>query len=301
MNFKKYPKVRRLGVEEIDGILIGKCHVQEKIDGANTSIWIEDGVVQCGSRSRHLKTGDFNGFVPYAQSHLGIKKLLDEFSNYRLYGEWLVRHTIAYNETSYKQFYLFDIEVNDKFLDIEVVNDIADEFKINKPHYFGLFDNPLISELKEFVGQSKLGDRGEGIVIKNNGFINKFGNPQYAKIVTEKFKEESALVFGGNNKHSESYWEMYIVQKYMTMARVEKIMNKIQPTVEKKLDITDTPKIINSAYHDMLTEEIWTIQKKVKKIDLKKLQLLSCRKAAKIYHDILNNHISVAYEKNNNS
>lgn len=39
-DFKPYFKIHRLGKEETEGILIGECHVEEKIDGANTSILI---------------------------------------------------------------------------------------------------------------------------------------------------------------------------------------------------------------------------------------------------------------------
>lgn len=51
MEFKTYPKIHRLGKEETDGMLDALekddiIVVQEKIDGANTSIWLDkDGVV----------------------------------------------------------------------------------------------------------------------------------------------------------------------------------------------------------------------------------------------------------------
>lgn len=57
----KYPKIHRLGSDENEGILFGKCFVQEKIDGANTSIWVEGGEIKCGSRNNEL-SGGFNGF-----------------------------------------------------------------------------------------------------------------------------------------------------------------------------------------------------------------------------------------------
>jgi len=116
--FKKYPKIYRLGKEETDGILIGDVHIEEKIDGANGQIWIEDGKVRIGSRNNTLtcdvhnpKEGDnhFNGFLTYVAQHEGINKLLTEHPEIRLYGEWLVRHTLQYNETNYQHFYLFDI------------------------------------------------------------------------------------------------------------------------------------------------------------------------------------------------
>ena len=106
MPFVEYKKIKRLGDEENDGILLGTCFIQEKIDGANTSIWIEDGDIHCGSRTQDLYKSEkgFNGFVQYARTHAGIAKLLEANPSYRLYGEWLVRHTISYNETFYKEW-----------------------------------------------------------------------------------------------------------------------------------------------------------------------------------------------------
>lgn len=289
-----YPKILRLGHEDTDGILEGKCHIQEKIDGANTSVWIEDGIIKCASRNHPVESG-FNGFVDYIENHEGVNRLLKEHPDYRLYGEWLVKHTVQYNETAYKKWYMFDIHVGDAWYDTAVVNAHAITYGIDKPTLFATIDNPTMEDLNGFMGRSDLGQIGEGIVIKNPLFINKFFNRQYAKLVSEKFKEDNAITFGGNNKHSECYFEMWVVNKFMTLERIRKIMNKIQPTIDEKLDMEHTSKIINTAFHDMLTEEIWTIQKKCQSIDFRKLGHLAQKKAAKIYHDILNDFISVAY------
>lgn len=297
MQFKEYRKIHRFGSEENEGILEGFCFIQEKVDGANTSIWVrEDGWLGKGSRTQDVTGGEFNGFVKYVETNEGIKRLLTDFPHYRLYGEWLVRHTLQYKETAYKQWYLFDIlnEQNNKMLNIQEISAIAQLYNIKTPKLFAELINPKLEDIMKFVGQSELGERGEGVVIKNFGFINKFGDLEYAKIVTDKFKEDNALVFGGNNKHCESYWEIYAVNKYITLERVRKIMNKIQPTVNHVLGMEETARIINSVHHDAITEEIWEIQKKIPKLDFKKFAHLSCRKAAQIYHDILNNDISVA-------
>ena len=45
MEYKAYPKIHRLGKEETDGILDHEFVVQEKIDGANISIFELDGKV----------------------------------------------------------------------------------------------------------------------------------------------------------------------------------------------------------------------------------------------------------------
>lgn len=300
MTFKKYPKIHRLGKDETIGILEGTCYVQEKIDGANVSIWLDKrGEVTCGSRNRELTEG-FNGFVEWVKGSENVKEFFQENPTLRLYGEWLVKHTIAYNETAYRQFYLFDItevedgEESEEFSAPEAVNMIAEAFGFKYPQLFGEFENPTVEQIQEFVGKSEIGDKGEGVVIKNMDFRDKYGNHNYAKIVTQAFKEDNGITFGGNNKFSDTYWEMYIVNKYMTLPRVEKIMNKLQPVIEEKLDLQHTPRVSGTAYHDMLTEEIWEIAGKVGTVDFKALKKLAQRKAQQIYKDIINDTIGVA-------
>ena len=293
--FHSYGKIHRLGKDEVEGVLLGTVHVQEKLDGANTSIWLDEGVLCMGSRTRMLGDEEFNGFVPYVKDHEGINNLLANHPDYRLFGEWLVRHTISYKETAYKKFYLFDIRVEGEgYLPAEKVREIALEYGIETVPLHGVFENPTLEFLMEFVGKTEFGDMGEGIVLKNLGFKNKFGDTTFAKIVTEKFKEHNAITFGGNNKFSDTYWEVYIVNKYMTLARVQKIMNKLQPEINERFDMKHIPRIAGTAYHDMLTEEVWEIANKVDHIVFKTLKRIAFAKAKQIYVDILNESISVA-------
>jgi len=290
MEFLKYPKIHRLGATENSFILVGTCYIQEKLDGANASIWMEDGEIVCASRNQMVGRGGFNGFWDYAQEHQGIKQLLEDekSSKYRLYGEWLVKHSIPYPQECYKKFYLYDIEVDGEYLLPDKVLDLCQTYDILTPKTFAVLENPTEEEVKAFVGQSSIAEKGEGIVIKNPDFVNKFGEKVYAKIVTPSFSEENSLLFGGNNKHADSYWELYVMNKYITIPRVQKVMNKIQPQVEKSLDMEHTSQIISTVYHDMLTEEIWNIQKKCEHIDFNTLRRVSTRKAAILFHGILN-------------
>jgi AraC-like DNA-binding protein len=309
MNFKKYPKVHRLGKDETDGILFGTVHVEEKLDGSNVQIWLEEGELQFGTRNQRITEG-FNGFVEYCKADPAITKLFSEHPMMRIYGEWLVRHTISYNETAYKQFYLFDATLREpnltedereEFMSREAIKEIADRYGFKTPQYHGSWTNPTEEEflvIKALAGLSALGDKGEGIVLKNEEFRDKFGNHNHAKIVTEAFKEDNGVTFGGNNKHSDTYWEMYIVNKYMTLARIEKIMHKLQPEIDEKLDLKHIPRITNTAYHDMLTEEIWEIAKKVGTVNFKSLKRVALKKAVQIYKDKLSGDISVADRSN---
>lgn len=299
--FRPYNKIHRLGKEEVEGILDGICVIQEKVDGANTSIWLQDGEVKCASRSRVLGDEEFNGFTAYVKNHAGIQQMVHDMPDTIFYGEWLVRHTIQYKETAYKQWYMFDMRLKDEgapYQDQRIVQATAEWYGINYPQVFGTFSCPSAEQIQEFVGKTAYGEKGEGIVIKNLDFKDKFGSCNYAKIVTQEFKEDNGVVFGGNNKYSETYHEMYVVNKYMTLARVEKIMNKIQPEINKKLDMEHIPRIMGTCYHDLLTEEIWEIANKVPKLDFKSLKRLCDKKSKQIFVDIINDSISVADRKN---
>lgn len=300
MEFRKYEKIYRLGKEETDGILSGTVNVTEKLDGANLSIWLgEGGEIRVGSRNNDLTANgnEFNGAVKYCNTHPGIKKLFANHPKFRLYGEWLVRHTLAYNETAYKKFYLFDIHKEGVgFAKQSSVQKFGETYEIDTVPFLGEFENPTLQELTKLVeGQkSAYGEKREGIVIRNPEFTNQFGDKCNAKIVSEGFMEDNGVTFGGNNKYSEAYWEQYVSNKYITLERVRKIMNKIQPEVNKRLDMEHIPRIINTVYHDMVTEEGWEIANKVKKIDYDVLKRICGKKAKQIFVDILNNSLSVA-------
>lgn len=304
MKFRVYDKIHRLGKEETDGILDGLCFLQEKIDGANTSVWLGDeGELRCGSRTQDITGGSFNGFVDYVNNHEGIKLALRENPNCRLYMEWLVRHTVAYKETFYKKAYLFDVDVYNtegehSFMSPDKVALFAQQYGIEVVPSITSIENPTLEQIEEYVGKSSFGDRGEGVVIKRPGFINKFGDRCYAKVVTQSFKEDNAIVFGGNNKHSDTYHEMWVVNKFCTLSRVEKIMNKIQPTINERLDLQHTPRIAGTVYHDIWQEEGYSIAKSVPALNMRSLQRLAHKKIIQIYKDIILDRVSVADRDN---
>lgn len=149
MSHIKYNKIYALGKDETRDYLEGDGHivVEEKIDGANTSVWLEDGKMCFGTRNNQIEEG-FNGFVDYCKANEGIHNLLSNHPTYRLFGEWLVRHTIHYNETAYREFYLFDIldQDTEEFLPNHMVRNLAVQYDIRKPHRF--YEGVPISEEK---------------------------------------------------------------------------------------------------------------------------------------------------------
>src|SRR5699024_1114953 len=118
MKFKKYQKVRRLGTVETEGIGVGACFVFPKIDGTNASCWIDEGEIKAGSRNRELTLEkDNRGFYKWVLGQYNIKDFLWDNPQLRLYGEWLVPHTLkTYRESAWRDFYVFDVMCRGEFL-----------------------------------------------------------------------------------------------------------------------------------------------------------------------------------------
>lgn len=305
MQFKEYKKIHGLHKEECDGILEGTCYIQEKLDGANASIWLgDDGNIHYGSRSRDLfLAGDnFNGFGDWVKANEeNLKSLFAELPFARLNGEWLVRHTIGYNELSYKKFYMFDIDIEDGSNTklIESMYVLAERHNIPTAQLFAKIYNPTLEQIKEFAGKSEHGPKGEGVVIKNLNFVNKFGDKQFGKFVTQEFKEDNAVTFGGNNKTSESYHEMYYVNKFMTLPRVMKVFHKIEAS-EGRLSEKHIPRIMGTCFHDLMAEEGYTIAEEMSKgntpFNFKAFKGLCNKKSKSIFLELLTGDISVAHQ-----
>jgi hypothetical protein len=55
MEFKSYQHIERFGMTEVENIELGKCYIFPKIDGTNSSVWLDDeSNIQAGSRNRVL-------------------------------------------------------------------------------------------------------------------------------------------------------------------------------------------------------------------------------------------------------
>jgi len=68
----KYQHVERVGNDEVDGILVGRVHIQPKIDGANGQVGI-NGNLYCASRNQVLSESTTNqGFWNHVQDNAAI-------------------------------------------------------------------------------------------------------------------------------------------------------------------------------------------------------------------------------------
>ena len=304
MQFKPYNKIHALHKEECEGILEGTCYIQEKVDGANASIWLgDDGEIHYGSRSRDLflANDNFNGFGDWVRAHPQLKFFFKQYPAIRINGEWLVRHTIGYRETSYKKFYACGMVQSDggitMVLDFDDMYFLASTYEIPAVQLHGKFENPSMELIRSFAGQSVLGEKGEGVVVKNLSFRNKFGDVNFGKYVTQEFKEDNGVTFGGNNKFSETYEEMYFVNKFVTLPRVEKTTHKLE-SMEGKLSEKHIPRVMGMVFYDVMSEEGNDMANHLAKngadFNFKKFRELCNKKSKSIFMELLTGDVSVA-------
>lgn len=281
--FKKYQHLERFGTTEVQNIELGECFVFPKIDGTNASIWLENGEIQAGSRTRHLSIEKDNaGFLDWVLKQENLLNYLKKNPTHRLFGEWLVPHSLkTYRQDAWRKFYVFD-----------VVEDLEEDFKyINYNDYKLLLEQHNIdyippiavirnSNYEQLVNQLMKNDfliedgkgYGEGIVLKNYDFKNKYGRTTWAKIVTSEFKEKHAKVMGKSTIEGKKMVEEEIAEKYVTTAFCEKEFAKIESTDGWSSKMI--PRLLNVIYYEIVKEECWNFVKEHKNpvINFKTLQ-----------------------------
>jgi len=237
MTQKKYTDVTRLGHKSTAGVLtVGDYIViQEKIDGANASFTITDGELKAFSRNTELsednRLGGFYDFVFEREDDFKANLIPD----YIYFGEWLNQHKITY-EGNMKKFFLFDIysKSQEKYLDISIVNCEANRLGLNLAPVFYVGKYESFEQLQEYIGKTmlngKLGDveTGEGIVVKNVDYVDRFGNQMYVKLVTDAFREVQKQKQAKNPTEYMSTPEYILAESVATYPRVEKIIYKLR-------------------------------------------------------------------------
>jgi len=274
--FKKYMHIERFGNDEVQGIELGDCYIFPKIDGTNASVWLgEDEKLHAGSRRRELSLEDDNsGFYKYACDDIALVAFLSQNPHLRLYGEWLVPHTLkTYSEDAWRKFYVFDVynDTTEKFLSYDEYREI-----FNGQGHYGInyipaicmiqnatYDNLLV-ELQNNVFLIEDGKGvGEGIVIKNYQYRNRFGRLCFAKMVRNEFKEKHGKEMGYAEKVFKEMVEQDIINKYLTETLIDKTYAKIV-TEKEGWNSKYIPMLFGILYYDFVNEELWNAIKTMK-------------------------------------
>lgn len=296
---KLYPKIQAVHKEEAKGFDEGYIIVEEKVDGSQFRVEIDDqGIVSIGSRKiDNIHQGDAQGFT------VGIENAMKIFDGVKadpgeiisVFGEFLSKpkqNTIPYERVPTSNIVIFDVVINGKYLDREEKERFA----------FGLglevvpilwkgegkdFTDEIREELlktKSFLGHQKGYDRVEGIVVKN---YNKFYDERYRnlegkhmtiKIVNSTFQEINKVENPGQGDKLEN-----LINLYCNEARWRKSIEHLLDSNELEFHMKDMAKLAPAVINDILEEEGETIKAKLFEIMWPKIKGRAVRGLPEFY------------------
>ena len=233
------------------------------------------------TRNRALTAGvdDNHGVRAHILADNRFKDYLAEYPTHRLYGEWLVPHTVrTYLGDAWKKFYVFDVMDGERYLPYDEYKPACAVHGILTVPPIARLSNPTFGEVAAFQNDCRFlikdGSLGEGIVIKRYDFVNRFGETVWAKLVRPAAKVAMKMQ---KPIDAESV-EAAIVEKFLSPELVEKEYAKIISDTgywEKKL----IPKLLGVTWYTFINEETFNFLRHFKnpKIDFKLLNALVIR------------------------
>lgn len=185
--------------QEREALLGGPVRVEEKLDGANVALWLEEGATRVASRGgpdaidRAGQLGRLRGWA--AERGDALRELLA--SERVLYGEWLLlTHSIAYDGLP---DYLVGLDVwspADGFAPVEERDRLLRAAGIATPplRHEGRLDG--LAEVDRLVGSSAFRDgAAEGVVVR--AIDGDGGRPRIAKRLAETFVQRDDASWRG--------------------------------------------------------------------------------------------------------
>lgn len=271
---KKYMDIVRYGKASTQDVIKEGDYITitEKIDGANASFCLDNENslgVSCYSRNQPLSEENrLRGYYDWiANNIVPIKDKLNP--NYRYIGEWLVSHKVVYKEDAYYNFYLFSIwdEESNQYLHDDIVKSESTRLGLKTPEYFYEGEYISFDHLMSFVGKSNLTlepNTGEGIVVKNVNYFDKYNRQIFVKLVSEKFAEVQKQKLPKNPNKDNTF--ILTIKSVLTKARVEKLLYKLldEQLINEDYGIKDMGILLkllgNRVYEDIQKEEFETIK-----------------------------------------
>jgi len=219
-----------------------------------------------------LQLGDDNaGFYNAMVEVEAIKLFLMDNQDLTVYGEWLVPHSLkTYRDDAWRQFYIIDVFDNTQgiYLHYDEYSALLDPYDLEylRPLCIlknATYDNLLVElENNRFLIEDGKGS-GEGIVIKNYAYQNKYGRTTWAKIITNEFKEKHVKEMGCSVKNLSRMIEQEICDKYVTKHLIDKTYAKIVTEMEG-WNSKYIPRLLQTVYYDLVSEECWNFVKEMK-------------------------------------
>lgn len=139
-------------------------------------------------------------------------------------------HKIQYKEEYTKTFLLFSIwdDEKEEYLSDEIVIAEAKRLGLKTVEYFYYGKFISYEHMSSFIGKSNITkdpNMGEGIVVKNVNYKDRYGNQCFVKLVSEKFAEVQKQKLPKNPNINSK--EVELIKSILTKPRVDKLMHKL--------------------------------------------------------------------------
>ena len=296
-HFNKYIHLERSTRNEVQGFISKSVLIQPKMDGSNSSIWVDDeGKIACGSRTREISIEKDNaGFAYYITNSNdteinALKDWLLDNPSYIIYGEWLGGVDGRKFVGSIKQyieggFFIFDVFDTDsgEYIDYDVWYPVVSKIYHRCVPIIARIDNMTWDDVDKYVDSCIFnlpsGIIGEGIVIKTYPVLrDPWGNPQVAKIVRDEWHHNKTTKKTNVNQNDT---EKEFVDKFCTPAFVEKEVNKVLIALD--MDEIDCRNgkffgmCMQKVLNELMEENFWDFyrKKKVASVNLAKIKGLA--------------------------
>lgn len=306
MQFPKYVKIKTLGDKENEAIFVrddDDIIVEEKMDGANTRVYILDDKIIFGSRNVQLTSNDGTiDNIPrnFKRSNEYIHKKLagidmHRYSGLILFGETMVRHTLDYNWLHIPPMLMFDI------YDTKTGNYLPYDKKIAIFNELDLPVVPLVMRKKavelrkikiddDFVPKSAWRNgRAEGVVLKN------YTSQIFAKYVRSRFKEDNRQAFGGSKKCAKDDSEK-VVYAYCTNPRIEKAIMKLVDERDMPIDIKMMQYLPKTVWEDIVEEECANLLHSNYVLDMKRIRKSIAKRCLAVLQQMIVNNVIIGGE-----
>lgn len=266
-----YAKIFHLGHRCVDGIFNDPVVVQEKVDGSQISFAKLQGRLHVRSKGATIlegyevgtDEGKFDLDRGFGMFELGVQNVAKSFA--RLPEGWVFRgeflnkpkhNTLVYNATPKNNIVLFDaldaegrevthvtLTAQAHELDFDVIPQLYEGTVSSLEQLLDLLDT------ESYLGGPKI----EGFVVKNYERFTPFGDPMFAKYVSEAFKESHNKDWKGRNPNTNDTIAN-LVAMYRTDARWEKAIQHKRDAGGLKNEPADIGPLMKELYGDLVAE-----------------------------------------------
>lgn len=281
----KFKKGHWLGHSDTEGILNTSVIISEKIDGANSSVYVnDDGLLIVRSRNNELVDDKANNkmFTRMEEYVKSVHDVTPFEQGFIYFGENCVHHTINYGEMPpFIGFAVLDLTLNEYIKDWYTHYDVRNIPRVN----FKEIKTPTVEKLEKYMNH--VSAWGTTKTLAEGIFIVNYEKQIFAKIVLDSFKEKNAEIFGAPTKKQDDTQKA--IEMFCTTARIHKGIYKLRDEYGMDVDMIMMKTLPLEVYNDILQEEIITISKKFGTINFKNMRKRVSGKCAMALKDFILN------------